>query len=310
MSEKEKDDKLKDTVSNKMKEKWFEIITLLISIVALGVSFSSCTYSREANDISDKALKASERENSPKLRIIQNLWTEEPYFELVNEATAKLDSVPSPSYFIFIPSKLYFDFGDERASIPILSFVDYTAITEQIVQSETKSSIVKSSLPKKFFAKKGEQDIVRGQVLDAEENLEVYIDTLPFLVIVSSLDYEYNAENHHEVLLSTPLVNENLSDEELGYLKDYIYDNASKLRVSLSEDDSIYKTAHKQVEELVSQLYSEDMSPEEKQDTLKIIGGVEGGYGNVLKKIGGLIKTEDPMEERIMEGDKNTSATK
>lgn len=296
-------------MKNYIKENFLKVITIILSVVALLVSIASCEHSKEANNISSKALKNNEREDMPNFRIIQNLWTDEPYFELVNEATSKLDSSPSPTYFMFIPSKLYFKFKDESLSIMVLSKVDYTAITEQIVQSETKSSIVKSKLPKKFSAKKGKHDVIKGQTLEENEEFKIYIDTLPFLIIVSDLYYEYDRETNHEILLSTPSMSENITDDELENLKRYIHDNEDKLRVPLDENSSIYETAHKQLENLIEQLNSEETSPEQKQETFKIIGGVEDGYGSILKKVSDLISMYDPMEERILEGDKGETSS-
>lgn len=84
--------------------------------------------------------------------------TKTPYYELVNEASSKLDSIPSPSYLMFIPSKVYFDFGEERNNIVILT--PYPTVVEQIVPSETKSSIVKTTLTPNFFAKKGIREVI------------------------------------------------------------------------------------------------------------------------------------------------------
>ncbi|MGL9970283.1 hypothetical protein [Enterococcus sp. DIV1420a] len=263
-----------------------------ITIIVAVISYSN----------SSKAVKMSERENAPSFRIIQNLWTKNPYYELVNEASSKLDRIPSPSYLMFIPSKVYFDFGEERNSIVILTPISYDSVVEQIVQSETKSSIVKSTLTPNFFAKKGILEVIYGEKLKLDtENFSMYVDTMPFLVIISQIDYEYNKKYKTEILLSTPILNEKITKNDYRNIQEYLYDNAALLEVAPNEKESIYQTVHQNVEGLVTKINDSTVPQDEKDKIFKIFGGKEDGYGFVLKKLNQVITPNDPMEDYISE---------
>lgn len=111
---------------------------------------------------------------------------------------------PSPSYFMFIPSKVYFQLDDGNyGSILTLSPVSYEVITEQIVSGSTKNGIVKSILPINFSAKKGERDIIHDSV-KLEEDFMITVETYPFLVIISEVEYKYKNKTHKDILMSTP----------------------------------------------------------------------------------------------------------
>lgn len=104
----------------------------------------------------ENGVRSNASENKPNINIVQNLWTNSPHFTLVNDSDITLDYIPSPSYFMFIPSKLYFHFNNgKRFSNLILSPVSYEVVTEQIVTGSSKNVIVKSELPLNFRAKKG-----------------------------------------------------------------------------------------------------------------------------------------------------------
>ena len=198
------------------KDMWWKVIPIVISVIGLSVSLYSCSTARQS-------LNITQRENSPSLKIIQNLWTKEPRYELINESNSKLDSTPSPSYDMFIPSKLYYvSEGEKQFSSLILSPVSYDVLEEQIVGNQTTDSIVTSYLPASFYAKKGERDVIHGEKIKLEEGLEIYVDTLPFLVIVSDISYQYNNVNERTILLSTPLMNEEITEEDLANIKEYI----------------------------------------------------------------------------------------
>jgi hypothetical protein len=247
-------------------------------------------------------LKIAERENEPSLKIIQNLWTNQPFYELVNEANSKLDKIPSPSYLMFIPSKVYFVNNDgSRVSNLVLSPVSYDVITEQLVENTTKGSIVKSILPKSFFAKKGIRDVIHGKFINIEDKFKVYVDTMPFLVIISDIEFQYNNKISSIVLLSTPLENVEINEDDLNNIKEYTRDNAEKLEVKLAEENSnSYKIAQEKIETVVKEIFNSDKKVDEND--LKVLGGKEGGYGFILKKINKQISYLDPMEayeERI-----------
>lgn len=234
----------------------------------------------------NKDQKVESDKNNPKINIIQNLWTKSPFYALVNDSETTLDYIPNPSYFMFIPSKVYFQFENgECQSILTLSPISYNVIEEQLVTGSTKNVIVKSILPSNFTAKKGERDII-SSVLGREKNFQVFVSTYPFLVIISEVEYSYKKNIYKDILLSTPLQTVKIDEEMFSQIQEYLFDNY-KHEVFLPVDStSIYEKAQEQVisaykEMAVNQTF---------------FGGKEGGYGFVLKKINRLITPVDPMK--------------
>ncbi|MCI9082707.1 MAG: TIR domain-containing protein [Lachnospiraceae bacterium] len=237
-------------------------------------------------DDENKDQKEERYKNKPNINIIQNLWSKSPYYALVNDSETILDFIPNPSYFMFIPSKVYFHFENgECRSILTLSPISYNVIEEQIVTGSTKNVIVKSNLPSNFAAKKGERDII-SNVLSQDKDFQVSVSTYPFLVIISEVEYSYHNNIYKDILLSTPLQTVKINEKMFGHIKEYLLDNY-KHEVYLPVDSSsIYEKAQEQVisafkEGAVNQTF---------------FGGKEGGYGFVLKEINRLITPIDPMK--------------
>lgn len=230
--------------------------------------------------------KSHASKNQPNINIVQNLWTNSPHFALVNDSDITLDYIPSPSYFLFIPSKLYFYFDDgRRFSNLALSPVSYEVVTEQIVTGSTKNIIVKSELPLNFRAKKGERDIIRG-IPKKEDGFQIYVNTYPFLVIISEVHYSYFKKECKEILLSTPLQSIKIDDEIFMHVMEYLRDNYKHEVILPTDSSNIYEKANRQA--------TEAFFNGGKDATL--FGGKEGGYGFVLKEINRLISPADPME--------------
>ncbi|MCH5340449.1 MAG: toll/interleukin-1 receptor domain-containing protein [Acetatifactor sp.] len=223
----------------------------------------------------------------PKLSIIQNLWSKIPSFELVNDSDVSLDYIPSPSYFIFIPSKIYFQFKNgERYSLLTLSPVSYDVIEQQIVTGSTRNKIIKSILPVNFYAKKGERDVVSCLGEQTDDHI-VYIDTLPFLVIISKIIYSYHDQEYEDILLSTALQSISIDEKTLNSIQEYLRDNY-KYEVKLPKDSSsIYKKTNEQVA----------MAWKDIGNNQTFFCAKEGGYNYVMKQINGLITPIDPIEQ-------------
>ncbi|MFD1902124.1 hypothetical protein GQR36_22785 [Enterococcus termitis] len=121
------------------------------------------------------------------------------------------------------------------------------------------------------------------------------MDTLPFLVIISDIEFQYNNKVNNVVLLSTPLENVEITEDDLNNIKEYTRDNAEKLEVKLTEENSnSYKIAQEKIETVVKEIFNSDKKANEND--LKILGGKEGGYDFILKKINKQISYLDPME--------------
>lgn len=250
-----------------------KISPIVISIISLLISL--------------KTHFARTREERPSFSIVQNLWTNTPYYELINEADSKLDSIPSPGYFMFIPSKIYFQFDDGNyGSILTLSPVSYEVITEQIVSGSTKNGIVKSMLPVNFSAKKGERDIIHNSI-KLEEDFQIMIETYPFLVIISEVEYIYKNKRHKDILISTPLETIKTDENTMLHIREYLHDNYHHEVLMPDDSSSIYSKANEQVISACRNL----------KENAAFLGGKEGGYGYVLKKINELITPMDPMQK-------------
>lgn len=267
------------------KDTIFKIIPIIISSIALAISFSS-----------HQSLK---KEKEPDLKIIQNLWTSKPRYELINESSSKLDETPSPSYIMLIPSKLYYHFENgETGSNLILTPIPYSIVEEQIVGNQTKESIVTTYLPKNFYGKKGIKDIIHGDIINVgEDSFKLSVATYPFMVIVSDINYKYKNKDKNKIILSTPLVNKELKREQYSNIMEYISDNADFLKLEINKEKSIYETVQNKVESQICTMMKKENPNKKDQKLIQIIGGKEGGYGNVLKDINSLITPSDPVEE-------------
>lgn len=270
------------------------ILPICISLMAAFISYKSLENGKKTTYLAEKNYKEALREKEPDLKIIQNLWTTKPRYELINESNSKLDRTPSPSYLMFVPSKmLYFKDGELIGSNLILSVISYDMVTEQIVGNQTKDSIITTYLPENFYAKKGINDIIYSEKIEieGENEMEIRVSTFPFLVIVSDVNYQYKEKEYNKIILSTPLLNEELNRSEYTNIVDYVKDTANYLKVNLNEDESIYSTVQQNVEEKITTLFSD---PSDKE-IIKILGGKEGGYGNTLKKLNKIITPVDPI---------------
>lgn len=250
-----------------------KILPLLISIISLVISL--------------KTHFAKIREGRPSFSIVQNLWTNSPYYELINDADSKLDFIPSPSYFMFIPSKVYFQLdGENCVSTFTLSPVSYDVVIEQIVSGSTKKGIVKSILPANFSAKKGERDVIYDSV-KLEKDFPIGVETYPFLVIISEVEYTYKSKRCKDILMSTPFETIKIDEKTLIHIREYLHDNYHhEVRVP-DDSSSIYIKTNKQVISACKNL----------KENVTFLGGKEGGYGYVLKKLNRLITPMDPMQK-------------
>ncbi|MDT3974103.1 hypothetical protein RPN77_13500, partial [Staphylococcus saprophyticus] len=232
-------------------------------------------------------------ENRPNIKLVQNLWSNTPSFSLLNEGTAKLDQVPYPTYFMYIPSKVYWYVGDETYSNLVLSPVSYDAIKEQTNGNEgTKSTISKSTLPKAFKSKFGQRDTINSKIIKLDSKIKLEVETLPFLMIISPIEYNYRGKVKNEILLNTPNLSKNITEEDYKNIKDYTRDNQDlevDYKKAEEKGESVYLISNKKIEEKLSEF--------DNESDLKILGGKRGGYGSILKKLNEEISPEDPLEK-------------
>ena len=202
-----------------------------------------------------------------------------------------MDNPLNPTYLLFIPSKVFLVFNDgQRKSTLVLSPVSYEVITEQIVSGITRNQIVRSKLPAAFFAKKGDRDIIRSSqyIRHSIPEIGIYVETYPFLEIVSAVDYQYNGQEHTDILLSTSFDNQRLDETAYFQLMEYMRDNYQQEVKLPADGSSIYKQAFKQVCDAVRKL----------EEYPTFFGGKEGGYGFILKELNQRICPKDPLGQR------------
>lgn len=258
--------------------------SLVVSVIAVGASGYSVWLARKNEE--RLAYDASTNFN-----IIQNLWSTEPSFALWNESTRKLDQPPSPTYLMAIPVKVYWTTEAGESSSLALLPVSYEVITEQVKNGETIGEVEKSMLPGSFFAKEGARDLIIGESVELEEGLSARVETLPFLLIVAEIDYSLVGEGEAETvrIVTTPLLRETWSGDQVEYLKRYFRDNAKyEIKPPAEESgESVYQVAH----EVVQAQFEGGGSG---MDPL-LFGGAEGGYGFILKDLNELISPSDPL---------------
>lgn len=243
-------------------------------------------------DNQDMEMILNKRESAdfktPNLKIVQNLWTQTPEFKLVNESSAILNNFNQPLFFMSIPSKVYFQNTHSNAvhSLLTLSPISYEVILEQVNTGRTTGDISISKLPSSFKGKMGERDVIRGGIVEETEDLRIWIDTYPFLVIICDILYSYDNSICREIIINTPMGNEYIDEKILGYLLEYFRDNA-KYEVQLSSaDQSIYYKTNEMVKKLFANIkYNQTFFCKK-----------EGGYGNVLKLLNQIITPYNILE--------------
>jgi len=258
-----------------------------LSLLAIGVSLLSVCFTW-------KNYKRATYDDKVSFNIVQNLWSDEPHYILYNESKKKLRQAPNPTYLMLIPSKVYFNQKDIsgniiRQSIMVFSPVSYTYVLKQLRSGKSIDDIETSYLPLSFFAKKGERDIIKSEKLQkCESTSYTTVETLPMLVILSEIVYQFwgSLKEYREYILTTPIGKYNISSLEYDAMKQYIRDNYKEEVVNVTDKECVYKKANEKVIEFVKQ-----MDPKRAS----FLGGVDGGYGNILKKINQLISPEDPL---------------
>lgn len=284
-------------LKNNIKDFIIFIIPTIISLVAIFQAGSSNRLAEKANAIANLSVERTEYDDIPSFDILHNIWSDTPSYTLYNESSKKLAYAPHPSYLMFIPSKLYWINSDtgELDSNLILSPVSYQHVTQQLREPTSIGKIETSYLPKSFFGKKGERDIIYNENLEffkeaKDIGLDTRLATYPFMVIVSKIEYQYfdDEEIHKDYIVSTPLGKHDITEEDYLNLINYIKDNAFLEITGIPDNQSVYQIANNEVTDHLNSLKVD-------KEKLSMLGGVEGGYGFVLKTINQLITPEDPI---------------
>lgn len=273
-------------------------VSVIISVFALILSLF--TY------ISNE--KRASYQESTNFNVVQNLWYDSPEYILYNESTKKLSDIPSPTYIMFIPTKIKGIF-DKRMSHMFLQPVSYTYVKEQIKSGKTTEEIVKSKLPYYFKGKYGFRYIEISMIKnpfhkkgdDVPEKIEV--TTYPYLMIAVQIDYKYIGESGYrtQYFVTTPGAKYDIDKYEYSNIIKYFNENAH-MEIMLEdikkfqdgiEKENIYKTAHCKSISILK-----NTKTKSGQDRfIKSIGGTQGGYGGILKKLNNMATGIDIVGE-------------
>ena len=134
---------------------WYKNTSIIISLVSLVITAFMSYQTIDDN------LKNQERNkylDATNFNIVQNLWQHNPSYTLYNESQKPLSNPPQPSYFMYIPAKLYYILKDgSRVSILILLPTSYENVISQTSTGKTIDEIETSVLSKNFYGKHGER---------------------------------------------------------------------------------------------------------------------------------------------------------
>lgn len=244
--------------------------TILISLGALVIS-GWVGYSNN---------KRAQYLESTNFNIIQNFWQDSPSFMLYNESQKPLTSPPKPSYFMYIPAKLYYILKDRsRFSILIMLPVSYDNIISQSGSGKTIDTIQTSVLPNNFYGKLGGRDMKSMLIGEPEKDEIAYeIRVYPYLAIATNFDYSYKdnpSKKYTESFISTPWNKTKLSDKRYRDLIDYSKNIAhfQENEIKVNGNESIYDTAFKYLSsEFKHLLNNKDLSQTDKEKLYSLQG--------------------------------------
>ncbi|WP_373760568.1 hypothetical protein [Streptococcus ferus] len=191
-------------------------LTIIISLIAVAISLFSVYNTYKKNSYLE----------TTNFNIIQNLWQENPNYTLYNESQKPLTLPPQPSYYMYVPAKLYYIFKDgQRYSNLILLPVSYENVISQTSTGRTIDEIETSVLPKNFYGKLGSRDLrskTYGKL--GQDGISFELRVYPFLAIATHIEYSYKDKPDEiisENFITTPWGKESLSDSRFVDLENY-----------------------------------------------------------------------------------------
>lgn len=284
--------------SNNVRNYILNVFPIFISIVALILSF--ITHVTNENRVN--------YQESESFNVVQNLWNDSPEYILYNESTKKLSDIPSPTYIMFVPTKVRGLVKNDMTHM-FLQPVSYTYVEEQIKSGKTTEDIVKSKLPYYFKGKYGIRDVetsvVENPLYENGSSFpeKVEVTTYPYLMIAVQIDYKYigDSENKTQYFVTNPGgkydIDKNRYNNIIKYMSENSYMEIKMEDIQNSRDpdkkESIYKSAHRKAVNILNSSRTKDG----KKQLLKLIGGIEGGYGGILKDLNDMATGVDIIGE-------------
>ena len=240
-------------------------------------------------------LKNQERNSyldTTNFNIIQNLWQSNPSYTLYNESQKPLTSPPQPSYFMYVPAKLYYIFKDgRRVSSLILLPISYDNVISQTSTGKTIDEIETSVLPKNFFGKLGDNDL-RKKIYGkpGSDDIAFELRVYPFLAIFTDIEYSYKdnpSKKITEKFLTTPFGKERLPDERYEDLKNYTKNMAHfpENEMKASGDENIYDNTFSYLDKEFERLLprNDNKLSEEDKQRLCVLSGVKWNIDELTK---------------------------
>lgn len=264
-------------------------ISIIISLVSLIITAFMSYQTIENN------LKNQERNSyldTTNFNIIQNLWQSNPSYTLYNESQKPLTSPPQPSYFMYVPAKLYYIFKDgRRVSSLILLPISYDNVISQTSTGKTIDEIETSVLPKNFFGKLGAKDL-RKKIYGkpGSDDIAFELRVYPFLAIFTDIEYSYKdnpSKKITEKFLTTPFGKERLPDERYEDLKNYTKNMAHfpENEMKASGDENIYDNTFSYLDKEFERLLprNDNKLSEEDKQRLCVLSGVKWNNDELTK---------------------------
>lgn len=268
------------------------VITAFMSYQTIDNNLKNQENNRQTQENNKKNLDRNRYLDTTNFNIVQNLWQDNPSYTLYNESQKPLSIPPQPSYFMYVPAKLYYLFKDgRRVSTLILLPTSYENVVSQTSTGKTIDEIETSVLPKNFFGKLGARDL-RQKIYGkpGSDDIAFELRVYPFLAIFTDIEYSYK-DNPSKIdtkkFLTTPFGRESISDNRYEDLKNYTKNMAhfSENEMKVSGDENIYDNAFayldKELERLLP-INDNKLSEEDKQRFL-VLSGVKWNVDELTK---------------------------
>ena len=141
---------------------WYKNTSIIISLVSLMLTgfmgYQTIDNNKKNQENNLQTLERNKYLDTTNFNIVQNLWQDNPSYTLYNESQKPLSNPPQPSYFMYIPAKLYYILKDRsRVSTLILLPISYENVISQTSTGKTIDEIETSVLSKNFYGKHGER---------------------------------------------------------------------------------------------------------------------------------------------------------
>lgn len=268
------------------------VITTFMSYQTIDNNFKNQENNRQTQENNKRNLERNSYLDTTNFNIVQNLWQDNPSYTLYNESQKPLSIPPQPSYFMYVPAKLYYIYKNgSRKSILILLPTSYENVISQTSTGKTIDEIETSVLPKNFFGKLGARDL-RQKIYGkpGSDDIAFELRVYPFLAIFTNIEYSYK-DNPSKIItekfLTTPFWREPLSNDRYEDLKNYTRNisHFPENEMKVSGDENIYDIAFTYLDKEFERLLpiNNNKLSEEDQQRVNVLFGVKWNVDEITK---------------------------